>query len=413
MLVIRRRAGYVAVAIGMTVVFVFTPLLQTGVAARSLDRLAAQENPPQIEGNPESGAPVLDDARLQDALSRLAQPAVVTTDVSDCSNIPGGLPAADDQDQDGMDNLTESCLGTDYNHADSDGDTITDTLELQGFTLNNVTWTTDPKMRDSNLDGMDDAAEWNPNWATLNASTLDPDGDGIPNPWDDDNDGDGVVDSLDNSPFTVLGYKSSYDLKVTKPTAQLHQDTTVYIDLLVQPQDATHLRYATTPLDWPSDDLAQVQDLDNSADDVLLFPMIQFKTTIPPSLSENYGYLVSGPDSNGNYTVMAPVTTVGADGAVDAFKAHMVFTASDSSLGLNLTGMQLGWLVQANTDEKTSTRVFHRILRQLRLLDDQVDDQDHSRGRCLLLRASDSHRRPERHRKRRGGGGAFRSAQRA
>ncbi|MCB0238697.1 MAG: hypothetical protein KDH08_08625, partial [Anaerolineae bacterium] len=132
-------------------------------------------------------------------------------DVSDCSIIPGGLPATDDQDQDGMDNLTESCLGTDYNHADSDGDTITDTLELQGFTLNNTTWTTNPKMRDSNLDGMDDVAEWNPNWTTQDASTLDPDGDGIPNPWDDDNDGDGIVDSLDNSPFTVLPYKSSYE----------------------------------------------------------------------------------------------------------------------------------------------------------------------------------------------------------
>ncbi|MCB0229072.1 MAG: hypothetical protein KDH90_08085, partial [Anaerolineae bacterium] len=176
----------------------------------SLDRLAAQQEPP-LPVDQAAGLSALDPAQLQAAAARLAQPDAVTADVSDCSIIPGGLPATDDQDQDGMDNLTESCLGTDYNHADSDGDTITDTLELQGFTLNNTTWTTNPKMRDSNLDGMDDVAEWNPNWTTQDASTLDPDGDGIPNPWDDDNDGDGIVDSLDNSPFTVLPYKSSYE----------------------------------------------------------------------------------------------------------------------------------------------------------------------------------------------------------
>ena len=57
---------------------------------------------------------------------------MTATDVGDCSIIPGGLPATDDQDQDGMDNPDRELPGTDYNHADSDGDTITDTLELQG-----------------------------------------------------------------------------------------------------------------------------------------------------------------------------------------------------------------------------------------------------------------------------------------
>ncbi|MEZ4768647.1 MAG: hypothetical protein R2844_09505 [Caldilineales bacterium] len=359
-LVIRRRAGYLAVAVGMTVVFVFGPLLQTGAAASSLDRLAALQEPP-LPDDQAAGLGALDPVQLEAAAARLAAPDAVTDDVSDCAIIPGGLPATDDQDQDGMDNLTESCLGTDYNHADSDGDTITDTLELQGFTLNGVTWTTNPKMRDSNLDGMDDVAEWNPAWATQDASTLDPDGDGIPNPWDDDNDGDGVVDSLDNSPYTVLGYQPSYELKISKPTSASHSSTYVYVDLLVQPQDTSHLRYNTTPLDWPSDDKGQIQDLNNSADDVTLFPMLQFTTAVPPSLTKEYGYLVSGPDGNGLYQVMAPLTTVGANGAIDAFRAHMAFTDSETALGLDLTSVKVGWLAQVNTDEKTTQRVFHRI----------------------------------------------------
>ncbi|MCB0238698.1 MAG: hypothetical protein KDH08_08630, partial [Anaerolineae bacterium] len=74
-------------------------------------------------------------------------------------------------------------------------------------------------------------------------------------------------------------------------------------------------------LDWPSDDKGQIQDLNNSADDVTLFPMVQFNTTTPPSLTTEYGYLVSGPDGSGVYQVMAPLTAVGANGAIDAFRA--------------------------------------------------------------------------------------------
>ena len=102
----------------------------------------------------------------------------------------------------------------------------------QGFTFGGKTWRTDPLQADSNLDGIDDAAEWNPAWVASQPDTLDLDGDGVPNPWDDDNDGDGVPDGLDNSPYKVLDYQSSYNITVTKPTNSLHQDTYVYIDLL-------------------------------------------------------------------------------------------------------------------------------------------------------------------------------------
>ena len=131
-----------------------------------------------------------------------------------------------------------------------------------------------------------------PHWTTRDASTLDPDGDGIPNHGTTT-----TTATALSTRWTILAiYRSALqivpELKITKPTATLHQNTYVYVDLLVQPLDASHLRYNTTPLDLASDDKGQIQDLNNSADDVTLFPMVQFHTT-STELTTEYGYLVA------------------------------------------------------------------------------------------------------------------------
>ncbi len=106
--------------------------------------------------------------------------------------------ASQDSDQDGLTDYEETLLGTALDNADTDGDTLTDLQEIEGFSYAGEQWYTNPLSVDTNMDGVGDADEWNdgqlhPTWDT--------DGDNIPDLFDRDNDGDGVPDSLDVSPF--------------------------------------------------------------------------------------------------------------------------------------------------------------------------------------------------------------------
>ncbi|MCP4212937.1 MAG: hypothetical protein GY764_15875 [Halieaceae bacterium] len=287
--------------------------------------------------------------------------ASASTDVTDCAVLPDGIAPDEDYDADGISNLTENCLGTSYRDADTDSDSISDSDELKGFTVGAQTWTTNPLMRDSNLDGMDDFAEWSPSWATSSPSTLDVDADGVANAWDDDNDGDGVIDDLDISPYAVLPYKSSFNLSASKPGNNQHKNTYVYVDLMVQPSDAAHLRYFTTPLDWPYDDKGQIRDYDNSDEDITLVPMLEFETPTRPSLTSQYGLIVVDPDTPGNpYRVLAPLAPTGAQGAIDAFKTRVAFTDGESVTGLEMNDIKVGWLGIVTSDSQTVTWVRKR-----------------------------------------------------
>ena len=110
----------------------------------------------------------------------------------------------EDFDQDGLSDFDEGCYGTDPYEVDSDGDTITDTLEI--LPIPDVAWeeqhrTSNALNADSNGDGLPDGVEWPAPFGE--APGWDPDGDGIPNTWDYDNDDDGVPDSEDLSPFAT------------------------------------------------------------------------------------------------------------------------------------------------------------------------------------------------------------------
>ncbi|MCP4167501.1 MAG: hypothetical protein GY759_16650 [Chloroflexi bacterium] len=162
-----------------------------------------------------------------------------------------------DSDGDGMDDYQESCYGTYYLSADTDRDIITDTLEIRGIDIpdsdgNSVTWTSNPIRSDTNNDGLSDYSEW-PS-PIGEAPSWDPDNDTIPNIWDNDNDGDGVFDGADFSPYSVTDYTTNFQIQTQGGSYEGYQ----YIEVQVQPQDLDHLRYTTTYLDWPDDDLGQI-----------------------------------------------------------------------------------------------------------------------------------------------------------
>jgi hypothetical protein len=165
------------------------------------------------------------------------------------------IAQGDSGDGYGTDDDVEVCLGTNPYNFDTDGDGITDTLEINGFvftTTLNVPHTiyVNPFAIDSNEDGLSDFEEW-PEPVGI-APSHDPDGDDLPNVWDDDNDGDGVPDQIDINPYVATDYQTDFDLQTT-----LHDcsyDGYQYITLQVQRQPINgddHFRYQKSTLVWP------------------------------------------------------------------------------------------------------------------------------------------------------------------
>ena len=239
------RAFYNAVAGSITVLMLAGPFLQVGSAYAYHGRLAPrletaevktdeqvaeesigeyyaseawhpQENP--LAGTPDTLAvPEAESHSLVARHSSLVASNTVTstldTDndgVSDqledllelCSGPSGtyctGVTDSTDSDGDGLTDGEEvNQLGTFGDRVDSDNDGISDYLEVKGFSYNGQQWYLDPNEQDTNRDGRTDAQEctiWVPSDPTYNASGICPDsnGNGTPDVFDHDNDGDGV-----------------------------------------------------------------------------------------------------------------------------------------------------------------------------------------------------------------------------
>ncbi len=180
---------------------------------------------------------------------------------------------------------------------------------------------------DSNGDGMDDGDEWKP---TLTGDDfvnfIDFDHDGVPNLWDDDNDGDGVPDGNDISPFAVEPYRKQFQLTISGPQA----GNSLYIDIQMRPI-TDHLRYSLTTLDWPADSLGQIQDLNNSTDDMQLIPVLEVESQISPTLSLEYGISARNSCTTGSntvncYSLWVPLQTVESAGKIYAYAARIALT---------------------------------------------------------------------------------------
>jgi len=127
-----------------------------------------------------------------------------------------------DEDGDTLTYIEEQRLGTDPENADSDNDQLRDDLEVEGFVFAGERWYTDPLNADTNNDGLLDTREcWivlpldvqrDPPWTA--PCDLDTDGNLEPDIFDRDNDGDGVPDRVDLSPFeTMAGADGYFDEK--------------------------------------------------------------------------------------------------------------------------------------------------------------------------------------------------------
>ncbi|MEZ4679185.1 MAG: LamG-like jellyroll fold domain-containing protein [Caldilineaceae bacterium] len=173
----------------------------------------------------------------------------------------GSDPNVTDSDGDGLtDGQEVNELGTDPTSVDSDADGLPDQREVQGFVVGGRRWYPDPRRPDSNGDGLIDGVEC-PEQSTLNSSaTLPPctdlDGDGVPNLFDEDNDGDSAPDTIDLAPEHVAGKESPFTgaapfaLTVNGLTA----GEPTYLDIQLRPANPAPLTYAMGVFDWPTND---------------------------------------------------------------------------------------------------------------------------------------------------------------
>ncbi|HEY64459.1 MAG TPA: hypothetical protein G4O02_07790, partial [Caldilineae bacterium] len=264
----------------------------------------------------------------------------------------GCYPGDKDSDGDGLCDQYEKLLGTDDTHIDTDRDQITDTLEIKGFSYAGRQWYTNPFLSDSNQDGLSDYAEWPE--PVGEAPSWDPDGDGLPNVWDADDDGDGVIDRLDMSPWSYSPEVAAGDYYAVDVDAGVHSGP-VYLEFQVRPSNPKHLRYAMKTLDWPwaSEAKGQIVDLDNTRDDLTLIPMLEVLASELPMNAKQYsiGY-VKNQDSTtkGTYPwkLYVPITIDDAEGSPAAFHAKAVFPGGRTIR----TKASLVWMVQANLDSK-------------------------------------------------------------
>jgi uncharacterized membrane protein len=215
----------------------------------------------------------------------------------------------DDCDDDGLSNAAEVYkLGTSAYDADSDNDYISDQAEVAGFDDGGKHWYLNPLDPDSNGDGLTDIFEC-PGLRDISLTTgtvdsslttqscLNNDSDTTPDLFDFDNDGDGVPDSVDDSPYSVVGNVNSglTDAQFTYNLNFTGTASSVYVDFVVRPTNADHLWYTNNVLDWPNNDSegqitriftttfrdAGIFDTLDKADngDIVLTPLLEFEIT--------------------------------------------------------------------------------------------------------------------------------------
>ncbi len=390
----RSKKLYAALAIAVIVSMVVTPLLRSTHAANLTDRQAERAREQEQRDTEDrmardaqrfqstlalSGRPhhpnrsPLDPLPLPEAkvAGGLVRPAGTTSDeeLFNCQSDDGT-----DTDGDGLTDCQEELLNTNPGDADSDGDTITDTLEVQGFFYGGKNWYTDPLEMDTNKDGISDLYEWN--WAGSDHATWNTDDDNIPDLFDLDNDNDGVPDGLDISPFIhredVFSNRNPFllqinDLEAGKPT---------YVEFQLRPTDPDHLWYAMNVLDWPTDNQAQMQDGDgksfydvdpdtslspNGNGDLKLVPMLEIRisgsqTNLPPQEElDHYGIFVTDMNRSGTdkavYVPLNLVTDYDDEGRAKshvAFYAKMLYRPGDS--WGNAQQVRVVWMLQALVD---------------------------------------------------------------
>lgn len=367
------KATYRGIAIGLALVLLFDPILRIGQLSYTAVKLAEAAPPanPILElygmdnadlNTTDANRDTTHNLELDDARRPLNTPAQQNAPnfVNDVTC--GSIAPGPDTDKDSLSDVVESCLGTDPYAKDTDLDGIPDTDEVNGFQFNGQVWSTNPFFADTNADGLTDREEWP---APLgNAPSWDIDGDGLPNVWDPDNDNDLVPDDTDLSPFTATGYLDSYKFS----TQGQGFDGFQTIAIQVQPQDPDHLRYTTTALDWPNDDNdaengGQVVDLDNSTEDVRLYPMLEILTNQAPDILapvDNITVLVNEDKATKDsypHRLLVPLSPAGDGGQIVTFNAQIRYEERELA-NIRWEKMRLVWFAEMNVDSQNGDQVI-------------------------------------------------------
>ena len=211
---------------------------------------------------------------------------------------------------------------------DSDFDKLTDYYEVQNG-LN-------PLSADSNSDGLPDYYE------VTNVPSQDINGNGVPNGWDPDNDGDGVDDAVDLSPSakSLIGDDFRFNISTNGKTT--------YVTFQVKPNQTEYLKLLNKYWDWVADDKGTMKDLDNSVEDLHIVPMLNITANVTPNPSDliEYGITTSG---NSAYV---PLYGVDEYGTTVAFTGRMIYPQSTPQ---NLSmKVEMIWKVIGQTDEKAT-----------------------------------------------------------
>jgi hypothetical protein len=389
----RRRSVYATVVVVTLFSMICGPLLQVLQVEDFMAQRAsaAAENAQVLAGAglttapvPAPAVPATDPASsaAADPLADGALPAAASPHgLAQAGGQGGGISACGegsrttDTDGDGLFDFEEGCRGTDPYRPDSDQDLVTDKVEVTGFTVGGKTWYGDPLEADVSGDGMADVTEWpapagtgpridaNGDGTVTDEEAWDPDGDGVPNIWDADNDGDGVMDELDLSPFSRTKLISSSE-RFTLQTQSGGTGGYQYIDMQVVPGALEHLRYNVSALDWPKDNQGQMQDLDDSKDDVRLIPMLEVDTNFRPDaeLAKKYGVgtVAALPGALDPYRIYAPLLPVIDDGRITAYYTRVAYPPSQQAQ-IRWRAKMI-WVVQGSTDEDDSGKIRSETL---------------------------------------------------
>jgi hypothetical protein len=249
----------------------------------------------------------LDNVSDFDETALCLEPEPRTADQKEANRTDAGCPNPLKGDTDGdrlLDDEEVLHIGTSVNAVDSDGDAISDYAEVKGYLFGAERRYTNVLALDSDKDDLPDGIEcpslrdvidpaapftptWTPNIACVDSGKPDaPDVDNI------DNDGDGVPNRSDLSPFVgvepVFDDANPFQLVLR----QLELDRPVVVDLQLRPTNPRHLTFAQNVLDWPTGDAqGQVQRLQPSTFGDLRQPGTGLPLFSDPADSANNGDL--------------------------------------------------------------------------------------------------------------------------
>ena len=167
------------------------------------------------------------------------------------------------------------------------------------------------------------------------------DGDGLPNAWDQDNDGDGVFDYLDMSPYALTTTESAFHVDIETSGGP------TYVSFQLRTDDPDHMRLIQQSWDWPADSVGSFRDLDGSVNDVVIIPTLRIDSEdLPdPEDVEGYGITIDGS------TAFVPLFPVWEYGNMVALKARMFFPQATSGLSASLD-VSLVWRVSGLNDNE-------------------------------------------------------------